>query len=101
MQAHAAPVAGRQQWRFDVLELGSSFCVVFVEHSAPLCLAGGVRRILPQFSPDSVSGPATHSPVTTLLAPRVPTPCCTLATWRGCQLFSQPLPTPPCLPSSR
>ena len=48
-----------------------------------------------------VAGPATSSPVTTLLAPRVPTPCWTLATWRGYQVLRKSERMPPWRQSSR
>ena len=49
MQTHAAPIAGRQQRRFDLLEFSRACCVVIVEHLAALRLARRVRTIPGEF----------------------------------------------------
>src|ERR1035437_7273712 len=87
VQAHAAPIGGRQQGCLDLGEIGGS--------------PGVSAQCVATSSLGSLSGPATGSPVTKLLAPRKPTPCCTLATWRGCQLFKKSHKIPPWRHSSR
>ncbi len=42
MQSHAAPIAGRQQGRLDVLEFCDAFAIIVVEQAAPLRFAGRV-----------------------------------------------------------
>jgi hypothetical protein len=74
MQPHAAPVGGGEQRRLDVLEFRQPRFVIVV------------ARFFFSSASDSVFGPATGSPVTTLFGPRSPTPYCTAVTWRGYQL---------------
>ena len=102
MQSHAAPIAGREQRRLDLRKIGGARGVIIVDKLAALGFAGRVGAASWRVRHSgSVSGPATNSPVTTLLAPRLPTPCCTLPTWRGCQLLKKSLRMPPCRHSSR
>src|SRR5262245_37011117 len=48
-----------------------------------------------------VSGPHTVSPVTRLLAPRSPWPCCTVFTCMSCQFLRKLQMIPPCRALSR
>jgi len=52
-------------------------------------------RLRASSSSESVSGPATSSPVMRLRAPRSPIPCCTFVTCRGYQLAKNVERMPP------
>ena len=66
---------------------GSRALVVVVDQAVAQRVAVAVGAVLLQLARRTAfGGPATGSPVTTLLAPRSPTPCCTAVTWRGYQL---------------
>ncbi len=102
VQADAAPIGGGQQGRLDVFVHGGARGVVVVAAAVRRLASPGVSaQSLASSSFGNVSGPATGSPVTLLLAPRSPTPCCTLATWRGCQLLKKSHRMPPWRHSSR
>ncbi len=65
---------------------GSRGLVVVVDQAVAQRVAVAIGAVLLQLVVGRLSGPATGSPVTTLLAPRSPMPCCTAVTWRGYQL---------------
>ena len=72
VQAHAAPVGGRQQRRLDLLERRRCARRSSRRASAAVSPRRECRRgSAPSSSSGSVAGPATSSPVTTLFAPRV------------------------------
>src|SRR6185437_15436599 len=49
VQAHAAPVAGRQKRRLDLREIGNARGVIVVEQATALRLAGRIDAVLLQF----------------------------------------------------
>src|SRR6185295_17025715 len=101
VQAHAAPVPGGEQGGLDILEFRDAPAVVVVKVATAFRFAWRVGNVFGEFFLRQRFGPATYSPVTTLVFPRVPTPYCTLATWRGCQLLRKSLRMPPWRQSSR